>query len=54
MVFGYGLFGIALLSVVLMAVEFKMISDLATRLQDDAESRKRKREFMEKIDAPAC
>jgi len=40
-VVGYALLGLAILSVILMALEFKMISDLATKLQDAAEERKK-------------
>ena len=48
---GYALLALALLSVMLMAVEFKMISDLSAELHDDAEARKRKRDFAAKINA---
>jgi hypothetical protein len=34
-----------------MGIEFKMISDLAAKLQHDAEQRKRDKEFSEKLNA---
>jgi hypothetical protein len=46
---GYALLSLAILCVMLMAIEFHMTTGLFNRLQDDAEQRKQKRELTAKI-----